>query len=222
MGLVLLRGLVTSSPPIPKPVIQAATEAGLLLPAPTAARKPRAPSPPATAAQEEDAKALAVYSPAAEDQPEEVPSAANLEQTAIREPVPVSAAVAPGYPPGEAPNKLSGDWIFVPAAETVKSGYPPEFIELRLREHEGAMRGSYRARYRVADRAISPSVAFQFEGRAGTEGSVLPWSGPGGSQGEVTLRLLANGKLRVVWEAARLGEELGLISGAATLVRKLE
>ena len=117
---------------------------------------------------------------------------------------------------------LSGDWIFVPAAETPKSVYPPEFIELRVREHEGAMRGSYRARYRVADRAISPNVAFQFEGRAGAEGGVLPWSGPGGSQGEVTLRLLANGNLQVAWEADRLGEELGLISGAATLVRKLE
>ena len=84
------------------------------------------------------------------------------------------------------------------------------------------MRGSYRARYRVADRAISPNVAFQFEGRAGAEGGVLSWFGPGGSQGEVTLRLLANGNLHVAWAADRLGEELGLISGAATLVLKQE
>jgi hypothetical protein len=139
-------------------------------------------------------------------------------QAAIRSPV----AGAGGHSPWEGPGVLSGDWFFVPAAETVKSGYPPEFIELRLREHEGGMRGSYRARYRVADRAISPNVAFQFEGSAGAEGGVLPWRGPGGSQGEVTLRLLANGKLQVEWEADRLGEELGLISGAATLVRKLE
>ena len=82
------------------------------------------------------------------------------------------------------------------------------------------MRGSYRARYRVTDRAISPTVAFQFEGRAAAEGGVLPWRGAGGSQGAVTLRLLANGNLQVEWEADRLGEELGLISGAATLVRK--
>jgi hypothetical protein len=33
---------------------------------------------------------------------------------------------------------------------------------------------------------------------------------------------LANGHLQVAWEADRLGEELGLISGAATLVRRLE
>jgi O-antigen ligase len=59
-----------------------------------------------------------------------------------------------------------------------------------------------------------PNVAFQFEGREGAEGGVLPCSGPGGLQGEAALRLPANGN--------RLGEELLLISGAATLVRKLE
>ena len=83
------------------------------------------------------------------------------------------------------------------------------------------MRGRYRARYRVTDRAISPNVAFQFVGRTPPEGGVLPWRGAGGSQGAVTLRLLANGHLQVAWEADRPGE-LGLISGAATLVRKPE
>jgi hypothetical protein len=164
---------------------------------------------------------LAGYGPAAQDRPVEVPSA-NLDYAAIRAMMFPPAASAGDHPVVEGRNALSGDWIFVPAADTVKSGYAPEFIELRLREHEGAMRGSYLARYRVADRAISPNVAFQFEGRTGSEGGVLPWRGPGGSQGEVTLRLLANGNLQVAWETGRLGEELGLISGAATLVRKLE
>ena len=144
----------------------------------------------------------------------EAPSPPSPEPTAIRAAMLAPAAGAAGNPPGEGPG--------VPSAATVNGGYPPEYIELRLRELEGVMRGSYRARYRVNDRAISPNVAFQFEGRSGAEGGVLPWRGPGGSQGEVTLRLLANGNLQVEWEADRLGEELGLISGAATLVRKLE
>ena len=224
VGLVLLCAPMPSSRPVPKPIIQAA---GGPLPVPSARRRLRTTSPPVAAAQEaaqeEDAsiRTMAGYIPAAEDRPFEAPSPSNLEQTAIREAMAPPEATA-DHPPGVGPNVLSGDWVFVPVAETLKSAYPPEFIELRLREHAGAMRGSYRARYRVADRAISPNVAFQFEGRAGAEGGILPWSGPGGSQGEVTLRLLANGSLRVAWEADRLGQELGLISGAATLVRKLE
>ena len=150
----------------------------------------------------------------------EAPSPANPEPAAIRAAMLAPADTASDTPPGERPRVLSGDWVFVPAMGATKSRYAPEFIELRLREREGTMRGSYRARYRVADRAISPTVAFQFEGRAAAEGGVLPWRGAGGSQGAVTLRLLANGNLQVEWEADRLGEELGLISGAATLVRK--
>ena len=226
VGLVLLCALMPSSRPVPKPIVQAAADPRPL-PVPSARRRMRAPSPLVAAAPEaaEDGVArtqtLAGYSPAAKDETVEAPSPANLEPTAIREAV-LPPATAADHPPGEAPNRLSGDWVFVPVAGTPKSAYPPEFIELRLRENAGAMRGSYRARYRVADRAISPNVAFQFEGRTGADGGVLPWLGPGGSQGEVTLRLLANGNLQVAWEADRLGEELGLISGAATLVRKLE
>jgi hypothetical protein len=132
-------------------------------------------------------------------------------------------AAGAGEPaPGEDPSVLSGDWFFVPAAQTGKDGYPPEYIELRLSENEGVMRGRYRARYRVTDRAISPNVTFQFEGHIAADGGVLPWRGPGGAQGEITLRLLANGNLEVAWEAGQLGEELELISGTATLVRKRE
>ena len=234
MGLLLFYALMPSIPPVRQPVMQADTNPRPL-PAPSAKRRARAPSPPAAAAQvaareaahdavhQGDAatQVLAGYSPADEDRPLEAPLFADPDRTPVREAMRAPTA-AGDRPAGEAPNGFSGDWVFVAAAETQNSAYPPEFIELRLREHQGAMRGSYRARYRVADRAISPNVAFQFEGRTGAEGCVLPWLGPGGSQGEVTLRLLANGNLQVAWEADRLGEELGLISGAATLVRKRE
>jgi curved DNA-binding protein CbpA len=234
MGLLLFCALMPSIPPVRKPIIPADANPRPL-PAPGTRRRAGAPSPPAAAAQEAAQEAahdavhqgdaptqvLSGYSPAAENRPWEAPSPANPDHTPVREAMRAPNAAGDG-PPGEGPNGFSGDWVFVPAAETQDSAYPPEFIELRLREHAGAMRGSYRARYRVADRAISPNVAFQFEGRTGAKGCVLPWLGPGGSQGEVTLRLLANGNLQVAWEADRLGEELGLISGAATLVRRLE
>jgi hypothetical protein len=91
-----------------------------------------------------------------------------------------------------------------------------------LTEASGILHGTYRARYHIPDRAISPLVSFQFDGPANQDRASLPWTGTGGSKGEVRLRLLTPGTLEVVWAANQLGEELGLISGTATLVRKLE
>jgi hypothetical protein len=82
--------------------------------------------------------------------------------------------------------------------------------------------GRYKARYRVTDRAISPNVTFEFEGRAGESDARLPWTGPSGAHGEVTLHLLTTGALEVTWVVSQLGGELGLISGTATLVRKMD
>jgi hypothetical protein len=132
---------------------------------------------------------------------------------------PPTEAAAPISAPAP---RLAGRWLFVASRGTKLAGYPPEFIELRLSEAGGVLRGLYQARYRITDRAISPNVAFRFEGPAEPDGCVLPWQGPGESKGDVTLRLLSTGGLEVDWVAHQLGRELGLISGTATLVRKLE
>lgn len=121
------------------------------------------------------------------------------------------------------PSGLAGEWLFVASRHGQGTGlYPPEYIELRVSENAGVLRGNYRARYRVTDRAISPTVAFQFEGTAPADGGSLPWRGSGGAWGEVKLRLLTSRTLEVTWIAHHLGGELGLISGTATLIRKLE
>jgi hypothetical protein len=214
-----------SSPPVPKPVAEA-TSNERQIPLPRAGRTASARSSPAAAAEREDppAETFAGYSAPAQDPPLEVLAPETPEPKAIRTPAAGASAGAGAAdpPPGAGKSALSGDWFFVPAPETKKSGYPPEYIELRLSENQGVIRGRYRARYRVTDRAISPNVAFQFEGHTADGGGVLPWRGPGGAKGEITLRLLADGNLEVQWEADQLGEELGLISGTATLVRKLE
>ncbi len=137
----------------------------------------------------------------------------------------ISVPAMPPVEPVRAPVRptLAGDWLFVPMPGKARAGlYAPEYIELRVTENAGRLRGRYRARYHVADQAISPTVDFQFEGAAPAEGSELPWEGEGGSRGTVKLRLLTNTALEVTWVADRLGTELGLISGAATLVRRAE
>jgi len=137
------------------------------------------------------------------------PTIFSLETPAPPPPV----AVKPG---------LAGDWLFAPATLNKTSGlYPPEYIELRMSEMAAGLRGRYRARYQIADRTIFPEVAFEFEAPDEAEGGCFPWSGMGGSKGRVTLRPVSSDSLQVSWVAEQLGTELGLISGTATLVRKL-
>jgi hypothetical protein len=148
------------------------------------------------------------------------------EPPAPAEPPPVAAiqtvtALIPLTEP-TLPPLLAGRWLFVASSSTKHSGYPPDYIELSLTENAGVLHGRYQARYRVSDRAISPNVSFRFDGRTASDGGMLPWNGAGGAKGEVTLRLLPTGNLEVDWVAHQLGQEQGLISGTATLVRKIE
>ncbi len=119
------------------------------------------------------------------------------------------------------PPRFSGNWFFLPSAHDQKPGlYPPEFIELHLTEDATGLYGTYRARYRVSDQAISPAVSFDFSGPPpqGTE-AILGWRGPGGATGEVTLQLKGCRALDISWTAHRAGD-LDLISGKAGLIRR--
>ena len=92
-------------------------------------------------------------------------------------------------------------------------------IELAITEDNGILRGSYRARYRVTDRPVSPDVAFEFLGPANKpENAELSWTGPGGAEGRVRLHALTAVSMEVKWWATRLGS-LGLVSGTAVLIR---
>ncbi|MBK9169231.1 MAG: J domain-containing protein [Bryobacterales bacterium] len=146
------------------------------------------------------------------------PHVPQVEPPPIRQPAagPVRAPEAT-----DASEGLGGTWFYPKADRTPDSSlYPPEFIEAVIAEKDGMLRGRYRARYRVGDRAISPNVSFRFEGATDGRQLTCPWIGQGGSRGEVTLRLLAQTRLEVVWTAEELGHEMGLISGRAILVRR--
>ncbi len=150
--------------------------------------------------------------------------AAVSQKAGIRQPeTSAPAAVAPKAPP-DAISSLgfTGNWLYVPSAGSDSGSnhlYPPEYIELRAAEQGGVIRGHYRGRYKVTDLAISPDVAFQFEGPVSGDAVQLPWTGPGGSKGQVLLKLAPDGGIQVRWTAHRLSRQLGLSSGVATLVR---
>jgi DnaJ-like protein len=131
-----------------------------------------------------------------------------------------SAVAAETAAPAETARGFAGTWYYPQPSEAAPSAlYPPEFIEVTIVETGGAVQGRYRARYRVRNRALSPDVAFRFEGRRGESSAEVPWRSPGGASGELRLRLIADGKMEAAWSAAALGE-LGLSAGTAVLVRR--
>ncbi|MBZ5577639.1 MAG: J domain-containing protein [Acidobacteriia bacterium] len=125
---------------------------------------------------------------------------------------------------GPAPSQFAGNWYYVPLPHptAAKGTYLPQYIELRLAEGAGTVRGRYRALYRITDQAISPEVAFRFEGAGKIPVAQLAWTGPGESRGKVTLRLISRDRLEVSWIASQLSADLNLASGTAQLVRQRE
>jgi hypothetical protein len=131
----------------------------------------------------------------------------------------------PGIPPSDAiSEQWAGIWVYVPQPATAdsKALYPPDYIEVAIAEHNGLIRGRYRARYLITDRAIPSEVRFQFQGRTGRDTAHLNWTGAGGARGEVRLRLFADHSLEVNWTALELGSQMGLVSGTAVLTRRQE
>jgi hypothetical protein len=116
-----------------------------------------------------------------------------------------------------------GRWFYRPSESSSRNKelYPPEFIETSISEDNGELRGTYRARYHVVDRPVPPEVNFQFSGKLTGDSGSLPWSGSGGSRGEVTFRLMADHSLKVDWVASQLGQ-LGFYKGTAVLVKRSE
>jgi curved DNA-binding protein CbpA len=130
----------------------------------------------------------------------------------------------PVEPQGQRP-RFSGRWLYAhpPSAAGSWLLYPPEYIELVIVERNGRLRGSYRARYRVLDRAVSPYVAFQFEGEAPSSEVVqFPWTGPAGAHGAVRLHLVSENTLEVAWSVTEPSGQLALVSGTARLTRLRE
>lgn len=117
-----------------------------------------------------------------------------------------------------------GSWLYTPPRTHTSNAalYSPEYIEMRISEHEGAMQGRYAARYRIPDKPISPSVAFQFVGRSGGPQSTFAWTDSQGLRGEVRLRLLGESSMQVTWYVTGAVPPDALGGGTAVLVRREE
>lgn len=155
------------------------------------------------------------------------PPAEEKSAAPVREPDPPAArAVEPPRPePVAAPApRFAGAWFYPRSSSANKNPalYPPEYIETMITEEHGSVHGRYRARYQVADRAISPDVAFQFDGRLTLPVANLTWTGAGGAHGLIHLKLISESAMEVQWSASELGNAMGLVSGTAILRRRAE
>jgi hypothetical protein len=118
----------------------------------------------------------------------------------------------------------AGYWLYAPvkSAKPGEALYPPEYIEMKIAEKEGAVDGIYRARYRVADRPISPSVVFHFAGNATGAEPVFSWTGEKGARGEVKFKQLSENLIEVTWHTTEFGGEVALGAGTAILTRRTD
>lgn len=134
--------------------------------------------------------------------------------------------LAPAVRQGTAGRSFIGFWFYTKqeaASRTKSSLYPPDFIEASITvEQNGQVHGKYRSRYKIVDRAISPDVNFEFSGNPVGPVLVAPWTGLGGSKGEITLKMTGDNAMKVDWSTFELGSIQGLITGTATLTRKIE
>jgi hypothetical protein len=122
----------------------------------------------------------------------------------------------------DARSAVEGDWIYAPKKpERAKPGlYPPDFIEMRLFRSQGALRGTYHARYQVdGTRLISPEVTFQLSSQA-ENSRMLSWEGDNGSRGWLKLNPVDKSTIKVQWQTTVYSKQPSLTAGVATLVRR--
>jgi hypothetical protein len=159
-----------------------------------------------------------------------LPAMTEMPASSFPAPAPFKAASTasirpiPVKPAGMGARSFTGFWFYTRPAQREKSStlYPPEFIEATISEQNGVVRGKYRSRYKIVDRAISPDVSFEFAGTSNGNTLACVWTGPGGSRGDLTLKITGENAMSVDWRATELGNNQGLVIGTATLTRRID
>lgn len=183
-------------------------------------KKLRGPYPiQAPAPKVKDAVTAPRIEPLAATSESAAPEPMTQEQTSVN-----PAAGLSEHPP-DAPEELTfaGNWIYLPdpADSPATGNYPAVYIELILKEDRGLLSGNYRARYRVADRAMSPEISFQLKGVPHTRNAArVRWSSEDGASGEADLTLVAPNALTLSWWTTELARHPALVSGTAKLLRQ--
>jgi hypothetical protein len=155
--------------------------------------------------------------PAPVPTPVPAPSVAAPPVLANVEPANASAVSRPAAP------SFAGNWLYVPSRGDAPAplAYPATYAEFLLTEKHGELSGSYRARYKIPDQAVSPEVSFKVQGNSPAgESAKLGWTSADGARGEVELSLHGPDVLSVTWWTTEFGRHPSLVSGTAKLLRQ--
>jgi hypothetical protein len=159
----------------------------------------------------------AVPAPRAAAPPVPAPPVAAPPVLASVEPSNALAVSRPATP------SFAGNWLYVPSRGETPSPqvYPATYAEFLLTEQHGELSGSYRARYKIPDQAVSPEVSFKVQGNSPAgESATLGWISADGAKGEVELALHGPDVLSVTWWTTEFGRHPSLVSGTAKLLRQ--
>lgn len=134
-------------------------------------------------------------------------------------PLPIFPTAPAAGKAGAAAESLAGKWVYTPDPNDLQDpkSFPAEYVEISVVVADDRLRGNYRSRYKLSDRNLSPYASFTFDGPL--SGTWFIWKGDGGAEGQVTLRLQSPETMQVNWFATKMGSQLSLGSGAATVYR---
>jgi hypothetical protein len=122
--------------------------------------------------------------------------------------------------PSAGAGRFAGVWV-LPKVTTPASAYTPESVDLIVTEQQGTIQGRYRARYPGMGIPEAPMVRFYLEGKSQGDVADAVWSGPGGSKGEMQMKLASPNALQLVWSTTQPAKQSGPDSGTVALVRKI-
>jgi hypothetical protein len=153
--------------------------------------------------------------PREEAAPPDVPAEPRTEPAGSPAPVPVGQ-----IRPARRNSGFVGLWRYARAtpAPSEPGLFPAEEVEIGIAQQFGVIYGYYNGRYTVRQASIAPEVSFRFSGPAGKTVAKTNWSSGDGSRGEISLRMLSEDSLEVIWVASRISPG-HLASGRITLTR---
>jgi len=116
---------------------------------------------------------------------------------------------------------LAGLWRYARPAQqqALPDGFAVQEAEVGITRQFGIVYGYYQGRHVVPQGRDSRELSFQFSGTAKNESVRTIWSSTDGSRGEITLRMLSEDSLEVVWVASHPGGPGRVASGKITLAR---
>ena len=210
---------LTAEPPVSDPTIQSPeTSRSRIRGAGPGSPPPRRPSTGALA------PTARLEKPEPEEKPADGARPLQLTAPAPALPAPSQSFASPASPVAskttpETSTTLAGKWVFTPDPMDLQdpNSFPAEYVELSILVSDGRLRGSYRSRYKLSNRALSPYANFTFDGPA--SGTSFVWRGDADAKGQITLQLQSRDTLQVSWFATKMGSELSLGSGRATVYR---